>query len=71
MSPHTQCNGPFHLEMSPGYIYVETKASAMMACVQQCITDPCCSAAGLRGGKCVTSVIKTYSLDFTKQVKSI
>ena len=71
MAPKAQCNGPFHLEMSPGYSYVEAEASAMMACVQQCIADPCCRAGGLKNGQCVTSVIKTYSLDFTKQVNYI
>ena len=71
MAPLAQCNGPFHLEMSPGYNYVETEASAMVACVQQCITDPCCRAGGLKAGQCVTSVIKTYTMDFTKQVSKI
>ena len=46
----------------------EGDMEAHMACMQQCIQDLCCRSCGVRDGQCVTSVIRTYVLDFTKQV---
>ena len=69
VAPH--CKGPFHLLPSPGFVRCQLgdeDHEARMSCMQQCIRDSCCRAFGMKSGKCVTSVVTTYTLDYTKEV---
>ena len=71
--PPSTCHGPFTMRpsaavKSPDLPSCDRDKALMESCLKQCMSDLCCRAFGVKGGKCTRVNFHTEAYNFVKEV---
>ena len=67
------CDGPFNIRLPQNFSadqLSEADSGLLQSCMQMCVRDLCCKSFGLRNGRCTTSPLAEFPLDFINEVGS-